>query len=57
MFLCYRLKKELAIAIARAAGQGEDYLFELTNQICACLQVIDKSSEQNFLLLEVRWIQ
>ncbi|XP_053376532.1 probable E3 ubiquitin-protein ligase HECTD4 [Mercenaria mercenaria] len=33
-----RLKKELAIAIARAAGQGEDYLFELTNQICACLQ-------------------
>ena len=34
-----RLKKELAIAIARAARQGEDYLIELTNQICICLQV------------------
>ncbi|WAR02868.1 HECD4-like protein [Mya arenaria] len=33
-----RLKHELATAIARAAGQGEDYLIELTNQICTCLQ-------------------
>ncbi|XP_052243277.1 probable E3 ubiquitin-protein ligase HECTD4 isoform X2 [Dreissena polymorpha] len=33
-----RLKHELATAIARAAGQGEDYLIELTNQICTSLQ-------------------
>jgi len=35
----FRLKRELATAIARAASQGEDYLIELTNQICTCLQV------------------
>lgn len=34
-----KLKRELAVAIARAANQGEDYLLELTNQICLCLQV------------------
>lgn len=34
-----KLKRELAVAIARAANQGEDYLIELTNQICLCLQV------------------
>jgi hypothetical protein len=34
-----KLKRELAVAIARAANQGEDYLIELTNQICICLQV------------------
>ncbi|KAJ8312853.1 hypothetical protein KUTeg_010226 [Tegillarca granosa] len=33
-----KLKRELAVAIARAANQGEDYLIELTNQICLCLQ-------------------
>ncbi|ESO97623.1 hypothetical protein LOTGIDRAFT_228255 [Lottia gigantea] len=32
-----RLQRELAIAISRAANQGEDYLLELTNQICSCL--------------------
>ena len=35
-----RLKKELAVAIARAANQGEDYLMELTSQICICFQVL-----------------
>lgn len=45
-----RLTEELRVAIARAANQGEDYLIELSNQICMCLQVgvacvmIDKSS-------------
>lgn len=34
-----RLRQELAVAISRAANQGEDYLIELTNQICICLQV------------------
>ncbi|CAG5121382.1 unnamed protein product, partial [Candidula unifasciata] len=29
-----RLKRELAVAIARASNQGEDYLIELTNQLC-----------------------
>ena len=33
------LLEELKVAIARAANQGEDYLIELTNQICMCLQV------------------
>ncbi|OWF52164.1 E3 ubiquitin-protein ligase HECTD4 [Mizuhopecten yessoensis] len=33
-----KLKRELAVAIARAANQGEDYLIELTNQLCLCLQ-------------------
>lgn len=33
------LKQELHVAIARAANQGEDYILELTNQICLCLQV------------------
>ncbi|KAK6968629.1 E3 ubiquitin-protein ligase HECTD4 [Biomphalaria glabrata] len=33
-----RLKRELAVAIARASNQGEDYLIELTNQLCMCLQ-------------------
>ena len=36
-----RLKRELAVAIARASHQGEDYLIELTNQLCMCLQVKD----------------
>ena len=35
-----KLKRELAVAIARAANQGEDYLMELTNQICLCFQVM-----------------
>lgn len=35
-----KLKRELAVAIARAANQGEDYLIELTTQICLCFQVI-----------------
>ena len=35
-----RLREELRVAIARAANQGEDYLIELSNQICVCLQVI-----------------
>jgi E3 ubiquitin-protein ligase HECTD4 len=34
-----RLQQELQVAIARAAHQGEDYLIELTNQLCLCLQV------------------
>ena len=34
-----KLKEELRVAIARAANQGEDYLIELSNQICMCLQV------------------
>jgi E3 ubiquitin-protein ligase HECTD4 len=34
-----RLQRELATAIARAARQGEDYLIELTSQLCMCLQV------------------
>jgi len=34
-----KLQEELRIAIARAANQGEDYLIELSNQICMCLQV------------------
>ncbi|XP_063396384.1 probable E3 ubiquitin-protein ligase HECTD4 [Mytilus trossulus] len=34
-----KLKRELSVAIARAANQGEDYLIELTNQICICLQI------------------
>ncbi|GFO01128.1 HECT domain-containing e3 ubiquitin protein ligase 4 [Plakobranchus ocellatus] len=33
-----RLKRQLATAIARASNQGEDYLIELTNQLCTCLQ-------------------
>ena len=33
------LREELRVAIARAATQGEDYLIELSNQICICLQV------------------
>ncbi len=33
------LREELRVAIARAAAQGEDYLIELSNQICICLQV------------------
>ena len=33
-----RLQRELAVAIARASNQGEDYLIELTNQLCMCLQ-------------------
>ncbi|XP_062590799.1 probable E3 ubiquitin-protein ligase HECTD4 isoform X2 [Saccostrea cucullata] len=33
-----KLKRELAVAIARAASQGEDYLIELTTQICICFQ-------------------
>lgn len=35
-----KLKRELAVAIARAANQGEDYLIELTTQICLCFQVL-----------------
>uniref|UniRef100_A0A2C9KB19 HECT domain-containing protein n=1 Tax=Biomphalaria glabrata TaxID=6526 RepID=A0A2C9KB19_BIOGL len=35
-----RLKRELAVAIARASNQGEDYLIELTNQLCMCLQKV-----------------
>jgi E3 ubiquitin-protein ligase HECTD4 len=35
-----QLRKELRVAIARAANQGEDYLIELSNQICLCLQEI-----------------
>ncbi len=34
-----KLIEELRVAIARAANQGEDYLIELSNQICQCLQV------------------
>ena len=34
-----RLKQELRVAVARAANQGEDYLIELSSQICLCLQV------------------
>lgn len=34
-----RMREELKVAIARAANQGEDYLIELSNQICMCLQV------------------
>ena len=34
-----KLKEELKIAIGRAANQGEDYLIELSNQICMCMQV------------------
>ncbi|XP_059171920.1 probable E3 ubiquitin-protein ligase HECTD4 isoform X2 [Physella acuta] len=33
-----RLKRELAVAIARASNQGEDYLIELTNQLCTSVQ-------------------
>ncbi|XP_025090246.1 probable E3 ubiquitin-protein ligase HECTD4 isoform X2 [Pomacea canaliculata] len=33
-----RLQRELATAISRAAEQGEDYLIELTSQLCMCLQ-------------------
>ncbi len=39
------LREELRIAIARAATQGEDYLIELSNQICICLQVSDYNSQ------------
>lgn len=46
-----KLKCELAVAIARAAKQGEDYLIELTNQICLCLQVIQFKVKSNFFLL------
>ena len=35
----FALQEELRVAIARAANQGEDYLIELSNQICMCLQV------------------
>ena len=38
-----QLKDELKVAIARAANQGEDYVIELTNQICMCLQVCRSS--------------
>jgi E3 ubiquitin-protein ligase HECTD4 len=34
-----QLRDELTVAIARAANQGEDYVIELSNQICMCLQV------------------
>ncbi len=34
-----KLKEELRVAITRAANQGEEYLFELSSQICMCLQV------------------
>uniref|UniRef100_T1J2Q6 HECT domain-containing protein n=1 Tax=Strigamia maritima TaxID=126957 RepID=T1J2Q6_STRMM len=37
------LQKELASAIDRAAKQGEDYLMELTSQICVCLQLAPES--------------
>ncbi len=42
------LREELRIAIARAATQGEDYLIELSNQICICLQVSDFQSGDTF---------
>lgn len=35
-----RIKEELVVAIARAANQGEDYLIELTTQLCMCFQVL-----------------
>ena len=37
------LQDELKVAVSRAANQGEDYLIELSDQICMCLQV-----RQNF---------
>lgn len=37
-----KLADELRVAIARAANQGEDYVIELSNQICMCLQVREK---------------
>lgn len=36
-----RILEELKVAISRAANQGEDYVIELSNQICVCLQVIE----------------
>ncbi|XP_076346000.1 putative E3 ubiquitin-protein ligase HECTD4 isoform X3 [Tachypleus tridentatus] len=38
-----RLQYELKSAISRAGKQGEDYLLELTNQICLCLQLAPES--------------
>lgn len=43
-----KLKEELRVAIVRAANEGEDYVLELTNQICLCLQV--KPSANDFPL-------
>ncbi|XP_014675681.1 PREDICTED: LOW QUALITY PROTEIN: probable E3 ubiquitin-protein ligase HECTD4 [Priapulus caudatus] len=34
-----RLKRELEAVIERVAGQGEQCLIELTNNICVCLQI------------------
>ncbi|KAL3856755.1 hypothetical protein ACJMK2_011476 [Sinanodonta woodiana] len=50
-----RLMKELAVAIARAANQGEDYLIELTNQICICLQTAPEMFQfEEFPVTEVK---
>lgn len=50
-----KLKCELAVAIARAAKQGEDYLIELTNQICLCLQTAPEMFPcEDFPITEVK---
>ncbi|XP_013380029.1 probable E3 ubiquitin-protein ligase HECTD4 isoform X2 [Lingula anatina] len=50
-----KLKEELKIAISRAASQGEDYLIELTNQLCVCLQISPEMFPvEEFLVTEVK---
>ncbi|KAK3084084.1 hypothetical protein FSP39_007865 [Pinctada imbricata] len=50
-----KLKKELAVAIARAANQGEDYLMELTSQICICFQTAPEMfAYEEFPVTEVK---
>ncbi|KAK7087914.1 probable E3 ubiquitin-protein ligase HECTD4 isoform X2 [Littorina saxatilis] len=50
-----RLQRELATAIARAARQGEDYLIELTSQLCMCLQTAPEMfPSEEFPVTEVK---
>ncbi|KAL8604631.1 hypothetical protein ACOMHN_013411 [Nucella lapillus] len=50
-----RLRRELATAIARAARQGEDYLIELTSQLCMCLQTAPEMfPSEEFPVTEVK---
>ncbi|XP_055995500.1 probable E3 ubiquitin-protein ligase HECTD4 isoform X2 [Ostrea edulis] len=50
-----KLKRELAVAIARAANQGEDYLIELTTQICLCFQTAPEMFPyEEFAVTEVK---
>nr|KAG5713128.1 hypothetical protein BaRGS_007655 [Batillaria attramentaria] len=50
-----RLQRELATAIARAAQQGEDYLIELTSQLCMCLQTAPEMfPSEEFPVTEVK---